>query len=58
MGKYKTSTTIDFLERRPMEVKYMFRAPVMKALELGVATPHLDTLVAQIGALQRMYNLY
>jgi ketopantoate reductase len=41
-----------------MEVKYLFRAPVVRALELGVATPHLDTLVAQIGALQRMYNLY
>jgi ketopantoate reductase len=58
MGGYKTSTTNDFLERRPMEVKYLFRKPVERALELGVPAPHLETLVAQIGAFQRMYNLF
>jgi ketopantoate reductase len=41
-----------------MEVKYLFRAPVERALELGIPAPHLETLVAHIGALQRMYNLY
>jgi ketopantoate reductase len=41
-----------------MEVKYLFRAPVERARTLGVPVPHLETLVAQIGALQRMYNLY
>jgi ketopantoate reductase len=41
-----------------MEVKYLFRAPVERARTLGVPVPHLETLVAQIGALQRMHNLY
>jgi ketopantoate reductase len=41
-----------------MEVKYLFRAPVERALELGVPVPHLETMVAGIGALQRIHNLY
>lgn len=41
-----------------MEVKYLFRAPLERAKALGVPAPHLETLVAEIGALQRMYNLY
>jgi ketopantoate reductase len=41
-----------------MEVKYMFRAPLERARALGIPVPHLETLVAQIGALQRIYNLY
>jgi ketopantoate reductase len=58
MGAYKTSTTNDFLQRRPMEVKYLFRAPVERAHELGVPVPHMETLVAEIGALQRIHNLF
>jgi hypothetical protein len=58
MGAYKTSTTVDFLAGRPMEVKYLFRTPVERAEELGVPVPHLETLAAEIGALQRMHNLF
>jgi ketopantoate reductase len=58
MGPYKTSTTVDFLERRPMEVKYLFRTPVERAEELGVPVPHLETMVLEIGPLQRMHNLF
>ena len=58
MGAYRTSTMIDFVERRPMEVKYLFRKPVEKAQSLGVPVPHLETLVLQIEALQKFHNLY
>ena len=57
MGPYRTSTMIDFVERRPMEVKYMFEKPVMIANSLGVDARHLETIVALIKAYQRMYNL-
>ena len=58
MGPYRTSTMIDFVEKRPMEVKYLFRKPVERALALGVPVPHLETLVVQIEALQRFNNLF
>jgi 2-dehydropantoate 2-reductase len=58
MGPYKTSTMIDLVERNPMEVQYLFREPVIRAKELGVPVCHLETLLAQIGALQRFYNLF
>ena len=44
--------------RNPMEVKYLFEKPIERARELGVPVPHLETLVAQISALQRFYNLF
>lgn len=58
MGPYKTSTMLDLTQRNPMEVKYLFRKPVERAEQLGVAVPHLETLVAQIEALQRIYKLF
>jgi 2-dehydropantoate 2-reductase len=58
MGPYRTSTMIDLVERRPMEVKYLFRKAVEKARGLGVPVPHLETLVIQIEALQKFHNLY
>lgn len=58
MGPYRTSTMIDFVERRPMEVQYLFRKPVEKAAELGVPVPCLETLVTQIEAFQRFHNLF
>lgn len=58
MGPYRTSTMIDFVDRRPMEVKYLFQKPVERAKDLGVPVPHLETLVTQIEALQRFYNLF
>jgi 2-dehydropantoate 2-reductase len=53
MGPYRTSTMLDFVENRPMEVKYLFSKPIERANKLGVPVPHLETLVAQIEALQR-----
>ncbi|GFH58411.1 ApbA_C-domain-containing protein [Chaetoceros tenuissimus] len=57
MGPYKTSTMLDLVNRRKMEVKYVFRKAVDRANELGVEVPTLDTLVTQIEFLQRKYNL-
>jgi 2-dehydropantoate 2-reductase len=58
MGAYKTSTMLDLTQRKPMEVHYLFRRPVQRAEKLGIPVPHLETLVIQIEAMQRMYNLF
>ena len=58
MGPYRTSTMLDLLNRRPMEVKYLFRKAVDRAKELNVHVPHLETLVLQIEGFQRFYDLY
>ena len=57
MGPYKPSTMLDMCNRRPMEVKFLFRRAVERANVLNVPVPHLETLVAQIEAFQRMYSL-
>jgi len=57
MGPYKTSTMLDLTNRRPMEVQYLFRKPLERAERLGVSSPHLQTLVYQIEALQKMHGL-
>lgn len=54
MGAYRTSTMIDFVEGRPLEVDYIFAKPVERARSLGVHVPHLETIVAQIQALERL----
>lgn len=48
---------IDLIERKSMEVRYLFRKPLERAKLLGVSVPHLETLVTQIEAFQRFYNL-
>lgn len=57
MGPYKTSTMLDLTNRRPMEVRYLFQVPVERSRMLGVPAKHLETVVAQIEAFQRMYDL-
>jgi 2-dehydropantoate 2-reductase len=57
MGPYKPSTMLDFVHRRSMEVQYLFRTPLDRAKQLNVSTPYLETIVLQIEAYQRMYNL-
>jgi len=57
MGAFQPSMMIDLHSRRPMEVKYMFRKIIDRAQELNISAPHLETLVAQIEAIQRMYGL-
>jgi len=54
MGSYRTSTMLDFTEGRPMEVKYLFSTPVDRARKLGVLVPHLETIVFQIEALEKL----
>lgn len=58
MGEYKPSTMLDLHARKPMEVKYLFKTALDRATNLGVPVPHLETLVSQIEAFQRHYNLY
>ena len=58
MGPYKPSTMLDFIHRRSMEVQYLFRTPLDRAMQFNVSTPHLKTIVLQIEAYQRMYNLF
>mmetsp|Transcript_29021 Transcript_29021/g.47927 ORF Transcript_29021/g.47927 Transcript_29021/m.47927 type:complete len:200 (+) Transcript_29021:113-712(+) len=57
MGPYKTSTMLDLVERRPMEVEYLFRKPLERAERLGVKAPHLETLVLLIEATQKRLKL-
>lgn len=57
MGCYKTSTMLDLVERRPMEVRFLFRKPLERAASLNVKAPHLETMVALIEAYQSMYGL-
>jgi 2-dehydropantoate 2-reductase len=58
MGPYKTSTMLDLINRRPMEVKYLFRRPLEIADKLHIAAPKLEALTAQIEGLQRHYDLF
>jgi 2-dehydropantoate 2-reductase len=53
MGPYCTSTMLDLVANRPMEVRYLFTKPVERARSLGIPVPRLETLVAQIEALKR-----
>mmetsp|Transcript_38280 Transcript_38280/g.50449 ORF Transcript_38280/g.50449 Transcript_38280/m.50449 type:complete len:328 (+) Transcript_38280:56-1039(+) len=48
IGPYKTSTTLDFLEEKPLEFEYMFETPVQTARSLGVDCPNMDALYEQV----------
>jgi len=58
MGPYKTSTMLDLVSRRPIEARYLFRKPLERAKELDIPVPHLETIVLQIEAFQRIYGLF
>ncbi|MEX1022799.1 MAG: 2-dehydropantoate 2-reductase [Dehalococcoidia bacterium] len=51
MAAYRPSTMIDYVEGRPLEVDAIFAEPLRRARALGVATPYLALLTAQMGAL-------
>jgi len=51
MGAYRSSTMIDFVEGKAMEVEAMFGEPLRRAQSLGVATPQLALLTALMRAL-------
>ena len=44
MGCYKTSTMLDFVNGRPMELKYLFRRPLERARDLGIPVPKLEVI--------------
>ena len=51
MVSYRSSTVIDFIEGRSMEVDAIFGEPLRRARALGVAVPYLSLVTAQMGAL-------
>jgi 2-dehydropantoate 2-reductase len=53
MEAYRPSTMIDFVEGRAMEVDAIFEAPLARAQELGVPTPLMALMTAQMRALDR-----
>ena len=53
MGPYRPSTTIDYIEGRPLEVEAMFAIPSRRAAELGVETPTIDLFAAVLERLDR-----
>jgi 2-dehydropantoate 2-reductase len=48
MGPYKTSSMIDFVEGREVEVGPIWKEPLRRARAAGVAMPHLEKLVRRI----------
>lgn len=48
MGPYRTSSMIDFVEGREVEVGPIWKEPLRRAKEAGVSMPHLEKLVARI----------
>jgi 2-dehydropantoate 2-reductase len=48
MGPYRTSSMIDFIEGREVEVGPIWREPLRRALAAGVAMPHVAQLVERI----------
>lgn len=58
MGEYSTSTMLDLVNRRPMEVYYLFEKALERADELGIPVPVLRTLTMLIMAHQSRFNLF
>lgn len=50
MGPYRTSSMIDFVEGREVEVDGIWREPLRRAKALGVPMPWLEKLLAEIEA--------
>lgn len=48
MGPYRTSSMIDFVEGREVEVEPIWEEPLRRATAAGVAMPHLENLVRRI----------
>lgn len=54
MAAYRPSTMVDFVEGLPMEVDAMFAEPLRRARALGVPTPTLALITAQMQSLDRL----
>lgn len=50
MGPYRTSSMIDFVEGREVEVGPIWQVPLQRAKAAGVAMPHLEKLLERIEA--------
>ena len=48
MGAYRTSSMIDFVEGREVEVAPIWEEPLRRAKEAGVAMPHTENLLRRI----------
>ncbi|RYD18219.1 MAG: 2-dehydropantoate 2-reductase, partial [Verrucomicrobiaceae bacterium] len=48
MGPYRTSSMIDFVEGREVEIEPIWEEPLRRATAAGVAMPHLETLLHRI----------
>jgi 2-dehydropantoate 2-reductase len=48
MGAYRTSSMIDFVEGREVEVAPIWEEPLRRAREAGVAMPHTENLLRRI----------
>jgi len=48
MGPYRTSSMIDFVEGREVEVGPIWQEPLRRAKAAGVSMPHLETLLRRI----------
>ena len=53
MGAYRPSTVIDYNEGRPLELDAIFRQPVQRASELGVACPMMSMVASLVEKLGR-----
>lgn len=54
MAAYRPSTMVDFLAGLAMEVDAMFEEPLRRARALGVPTPYLALITAQMASLDRL----
>jgi 2-dehydropantoate 2-reductase len=54
MAAYRPSTMVDFVEGLPMEVDAMFAEPLRRARALGIDTPYLALIAAQMASLDRL----
>ena len=53
MGDFKTSTMVDHLAGRPLEIEPIWGEPLRRAKSLGVAAPRLEALYRQLVSLDR-----
>jgi 2-dehydropantoate 2-reductase len=53
MGDFKTSTLVDYLAGRPLEIESIWGEPLRRAKSLGIAAPRLEVLYRQLASLDR-----
>ena len=58
IGEYRSSTVIDFLEQRTMEVDAIFNEPLRRAKKLNIKTPYLSLITSLIKNLNKKRLTY